>query len=79
MKGEYFMGLDMYAYFVKKENVINDEDFNFVYGQEEDFYWRKNYQLHDWIEKLWEKRTGNTDSSKLTVRKSGYIRKILKN
>lgn len=27
------MGLDMYAYFVKKENVVNDEEFNFVYGQ----------------------------------------------
>lgn len=57
------MGLDMYAYFVKKENVISDEKCNLIYGQVEDFYWRKNYQLHDWMEKLWERRTGNTDSS----------------
>lgn len=57
------MGLDMYAYFVKKENVVNDEGFNFVYGQKEDFYWRKDYPLHNWIEQLWEKRTGNTNSS----------------
>ena len=52
MKGEYFMGLDMYAYFVKKENVISDGEYRLEYGQDEDFYWRKNYQLHDWMEKL---------------------------
>jgi hypothetical protein len=61
MKGGYFMGLDMYAFFVKKENIISDEDFNLVYGQVENFYWRKNYRLHNWMEKLWEAKTGNTD------------------
>ena len=58
------MGLDMYAYFVSKENAISDEKCRLVYGQDENFYWRKNYNLHHWMEKLWEKRTGNTDSSK---------------
>ena len=57
------MGLDMYAFFVKKEDAINDEKCRLAYGQVEDYYWRKDYNLHDWIEKLWEKRTGNTDRS----------------
>lgn len=57
------MGLDMYAYYVKKS--INNTDFS--YGEEqdknissykniaddyyrvEDFYWRKNRHLHNWI------------------------------
>ena len=63
------MGLDMYAYFVEKENAISDEKCRLEYGQDEDFYWRKNYQLHDWMEKLWEKRTGSTDSSKFNCAK----------
>lgn len=57
------MGLDMYAYFVRKEDAISDGECRLVYGQDENFYWRKNYQLHNWMEKLWERRTGNTDSS----------------
>ena len=57
------MGLDMYAYFVGKESVINDVDCRLEYGQVEDFYWRKDHNLHNWIEKLWERRTGNTDRS----------------
>lgn len=55
------MGLDMYAYFVEKKNVISDKDFSLAYGKVEDFYWRKNYHLHDWMEKLWKKKTGNTN------------------
>lgn len=57
------MGLDMYAFFVEKENAISDVECRLEYGQVEDFYWRKNYNLHDWMEKLWEKRTGNTNRS----------------
>ena len=57
------MGLDMYAFFVEKEDAISDEKCRLAYGQVEDYYWRKDYNLHDWIEKLWEKRTGNTDRS----------------
>lgn len=57
------MGLDMYAYFVDPRNAISDEECRLAYGQVENFYWRKNHQLHNWIEKLWEKRTGNTNRS----------------
>lgn len=57
------MGLDMYAYFVRKEDAISDRECRLAYGQDENFYWRKNYRLHNWMEKLWEKRTGNTDSN----------------
>lgn len=57
------MGLDMYAFFVGKENAISDGECRLEYGQVEDFYWRKNYNLHDWMKKLWGRRTGNTDSS----------------
>lgn len=55
------MGLDMYAFFVGKKNAISDEKCRLAYGQVENYYWRKDYNLHNWIEKLWEKRTGNTD------------------
>lgn len=57
------MGLDMYAFFVEKENAISDGECRLAYGQVEDYYWRKDYNLHDWMEKLWEKRTGNTNRS----------------
>ena len=60
------MGLDMYAYFVEKENVISDGECRLEYGQDEGFYWRNDYNLHNWMEKLWERRTGNTDRSVLT-------------
>ena len=46
------MGLDMFAFFVEKRNAISDEECRLAYGQVEDFYWRKNYRLHDWMEKL---------------------------
>ena len=49
------MGLDMYAYFVRKEDAISDRECRLAYGQDENFYWRKNYRLHNWMEKLWEK------------------------
>lgn len=55
------MGLDMYAYFVKMKDAISDTDCNLAYEQVEDFYWRKNYHLHNWMEKLWETKTGNTN------------------
>lgn len=57
------MGLDMYAFFVEKENAISDTKCRLAYGQMEDYYWRKNYQLHRWMEKLWKKKTGNTNGS----------------
>ena len=55
------MGLDMYAYFVKMEDASSDTDCTFTYEQVENFYWRKNHRLHNWMEKLWETKTGNTN------------------
>ena len=52
------MGLDMYAYFVDKDDVVDD----FKYKEhkkcyrEEDFYWRKNRHLHNWMTSLWLKK-----------------------
>jgi hypothetical protein len=45
------MGLDQYAY---KSKVSSDE---FTPDNHERiFYWRKNPDLHGWMEKLWEQR-----------------------
>ena len=63
------MGLDMYAYFVEKENAISDTDCNLTYEQVENFYWRKNHRLHNWMEKLWETKTGNTDRKDFNCKK----------
>ena len=48
------MGLDQYAYVVKKSKNIKD-----IYDNDEKerpfivndnlFYWRKNYEIHDWM------------------------------
>ena len=43
------MGLDMYAYFVRMKDAISDTDCSLAYGQVENFYWRKNYRLHNWM------------------------------
>lgn len=56
------MGLDQYAYYTKKENAIDDEHFKgYEDVQCEDFYWRKNQPLQNWMRNLWMKKTGNTD------------------
>ena len=49
------MGLDMYAFKVKKE------DFNFDRKddkQEELMYWRKHHDLHGWMEQLYVNKGG---------------------
>jgi hypothetical protein len=49
------MGLDQYAY---KSKVSSDE---FTPDNHERiFYWRKNPDLHGWMEKLWEQRNEDT-------------------
>ena len=45
------MGLDQYAY---KSKVSSDE-FT-ADNQEKIFYWRKNPDLHGWMEQLWEQK-----------------------
>ena len=61
------MGLDMYAFRVKAEDVI--DDFN-VRGQdagreddlEELAYWRKHHDLHGWMERLYRSKGGTKES-----------------
>ena len=61
------MGLDMYAFRVKAEDVI--DDFN-VRGQdagreddlEELAYWRKHHDLHGWMERLYREKGGTKES-----------------
>jgi hypothetical protein len=61
------MGLDMYAFRVKAEDVI--DDFN-VRGQdagreddlEELAYWRKHHDLHGWMERLYRSKGGDKES-----------------
>lgn len=55
------MGLDQYAYVVKKSKNIKD-----IYDNDEKerpfivnndlFYWRKNYEIHDWMFELAKKK-----------------------
>ena len=53
------MGLDMYAYRVKQENVVSDFEFNSDQNPAEDMaYWRKFNALHGWMEDLYKDRGG---------------------
>ena len=59
------MGLDMYAWRVRKDNAIDD----FSFDRSEDAldeiveiaYWRKHHDLHGWMEALYRKRSGNSE------------------
>ena len=48
------MGLDQYAY----KSKVSIEEFT-PDNIEEIFYWRKNPDLHGWMEHLWEKQNEN--------------------
>lgn len=53
------MGLDMYAYRVKKEYATNDFEFQSDQQSAEDLaYWRKFNALHSWMKNLYENRGG---------------------
>jgi hypothetical protein len=61
------MGLDMYAFRVKAEDVI--DDFNIrddSMGREEPLeelaYWRKHHDLHGWMERLYRAKGGDKES-----------------
>ena len=61
------MGLDMYAFRVKAEYVI--DDFNIRgqdAGREDDLeelaYWRKHHDLHGWMERLYRSKGGDKES-----------------
>ena len=52
------MGLDMFVYSIKKEDVVELKDINPVFVEELDknqlFYWRKHHDLHGWMSDLLE-------------------------
>ena len=61
------MGLDMYAFRVKAEDVI--DDFNVreeTDGRKEKLeelaYWRKHHDLHGWMERLYRAKGGTKES-----------------
>ena len=61
------MGLDMYAFRVKVEDVI--DDFNVreeTDGRKEKLeelaYWRKHHDLHGWMERLYRSKGGDKES-----------------
>jgi len=61
------MGLDMYAFRVKSEDVI--DDFNVrddSMGRKEPLeelaYWRKHHDLHGWMERLYRAKGGDKES-----------------
>jgi hypothetical protein len=57
------MGLDMYAYRVKKEYAVNDFEFNSDQDPIEDLaYWRKFNALHAWMGRLYKDRGGPKES-----------------
>lgn len=55
------MGLDMYAYSVPAEAVIDD----FLYKEDDErtefFYWRKHNALHGWMEDLYRAKGGTEE------------------
>jgi hypothetical protein len=61
------MGLDMYAFRVKAEDVIDDFTVrNPEQGREGDLeelaYWRKHHDLHGWMERLYRSKGGTKES-----------------
>jgi hypothetical protein len=58
------MGLDMYAWAVKSEDVVDDVSFNKDAEKEEIQYWRKHHDLHGWMEELYNERSGELAGTK---------------
>ena len=60
------MGLDMYAWRVKANDVIDDftvaKDEEGYSKFEEIHYWRKHHDLHGWMEKLYRNKGGAKES-----------------
>ena len=61
------MGLDMYAWRVKAEDVVNDfqiakNDDGDGSKVEEIFYWRKHHDVHGWMERLYRAKGGTKES-----------------
>jgi len=61
------VGLDMYAFRVKAEDVIDDftvrEETDGRKGKLEELaYWRKHHDLHGWMERLYRAKGGTKES-----------------
>ena len=58
------MGLDQYAYKVKKGSINSDVDFPINEGTdvEEICYWRKHPNLQGWMENLYKTKGGSNDN-----------------
>ena len=58
------MGLDMYAYAVRKEAVVDETDFVVGEGfsKVQEWYWRKFNEMHSWMEKLYYTKGGKAES-----------------
>lgn len=58
------MGLDMFAFKVKKGSILKPIDFSdsdFTEKPEELHYWRKHPNLHGWMEELYKKKGGESE------------------
>ena len=57
------MGLDMYAFKIKKGVITESVDFEVADGTEQDdfHYWRKHPNLHGWMENLYRRKGGKAE------------------
>jgi hypothetical protein len=66
MEGAILMGLDMYIY-GSKEAPLSVVDTPVNQNDEEFFYWRKDYALQHWFNRLYLKKGGKGTSDERTV------------
>jgi hypothetical protein len=62
------MGLDMYAYIIKKSFVTSDVDFQVDPDSLQQLhYWRKHHDLHDWMQRLYMAKGGQNPEFNLSA------------
>jgi hypothetical protein len=64
------MGLDMYAYSMSEDAVIDDFSYDRDYATTEIRYWRKHNALHNWMEKLFRSKGGTNTFNCIPLRLS---------
>jgi len=81
------MGLDMYAYKVRKGQITEQVDFNLKVedgdSHEQIHYWRKHPNLHGWMENLYHRKGGqeetfNCVNVQLTLEDLKALEKVVK-
>ena len=55
------MGLDMYAYVVNENDVIDSVTLKRSADSRELWYWRKHHDLHGWMERLYREKGGKEE------------------